>query len=254
MEALNIMKRLILKGKVGIVTGAASGIGEAIANKIAQEGCILIANDIDGPSLNKVVEEIQSSGFKAIGVKANIAKKSEVELLVQTVIQKFGKIDLLVNNAGIYPASPVVELSEEEWDRVININLKGVFNCSQAVIEHMAKQRSGAIVNIGSLDGKNPSGGNAHYSAAKAGVMNLTKTFAIEFAKYGIRVNCVAPGWVATPKVLANKRWKMAIKGIPLGRLAKTEEIAEGVLFLLSNSSSYITGEILDINGGLMMD
>lgn len=248
------MKRLTLKGKVGIVTGAASGIGEAIANKIAQEGCILIANDVDGPSLNKVVEEIQSLGFKAIGFEANIAKKSEVELLVQTVIQKFGKIDLLVNNAGIYPASPVLELSEEEWDRVININLKGVFNCSQAVIGHMAKQRSGAIVNIGSLDGKNPSGGNAHYSAAKAGVMNLTKTFAVEFAKYGIRVNCVAPGWVATPKVLANERWKTAIKGIPLGRLAKTEEIAEGVLFLLSSSSSYITGEILDVNGGLMMD
>jgi len=160
-------------------------------------------------------------------------------------IQKCGKIDLLVNNAGIYPASPVTELKEEEWDRVIDVNLKGVFICSQEVIKYMIKQKSGAIVNIGSVDGKEPPGGNAHYSAAK---------FALELAKYGIRVNSVSPGWVATPNILANDRWKMIIKKIPLGRLAKTEEIANGILFLLTDYASYITGEILDVNGGLMMD
>ena len=248
------MKKNVLEGKIGIVTGAGSGIGEAIAKKLAQEGCNLVATDINETSLNRVVNEIRSSGYKAIGVKADVASKVEVELLVSTTIQKYGKIDLLVNNAGIYPASPVTELKEEEWNRVIDVNLKGVFLCSQEVIKYMIKQKSGAIVNIGSVDGKEPPGGNAHYSAAKAGVMNLTKTFALELAKYGIRVNSVSPGWVATPNVLANDRWKMIINKIPLGRLAKTEEIANGVLFLLTDYASYITGEILDINGGLMMD
>jgi len=248
------MEKFILKEKVGIVTGAGSGIGKAIAKKLAQEGCNLVANDINETSLNNVVNEIQSLGYRAIGVKADVANKTEVELLVKTTIQKYGKIDLLVNNAGIYPASPVTELKEEEWNRVIDVNLKGVFICSQEVVKYMIKQKSGAIVNIGSVDGKEPPGGNAHYSAAKAGVMNITKTFALELAKYGIRVNCVAPGWVATPNILANDRWKMIINKIPIGRLAKAEEIADGVLFLLSDSSSYITGEILDINGGLMMD
>jgi 3-oxoacyl-[acyl-carrier protein] reductase len=248
------MEKFILKEKVGIVTGAGSGIGKAIAKKLAQEGCNLVANDINETSLNNVVNEIQSLGYRAIGVKADVANKTEVELLVKTTIQKYGKIDLLVNNAGIYPASPVTELKEEEWNRVIDVNLKGVFICSQEVVKYMIKQKSGAIVNIGSVDGKEPPGGNAHYSAAKAGVMNITKTFALELAKYGIRVNCVAPGWVATPNILANDRWKMIINKIPIGRLAKPEEIADGVLFLLSDSSSYITGEILDINGGLMMD
>lgn len=248
------MEKFILKEKVGIVTGAGSGIGKAIAKKLAQEGCNLVANDINETSLNNVVNEIQSLGYRAIGVKADVANKTEVELLVKTTIQKYGKIDLLVNNAGIYPASPVTELKEEEWNRVIDVNLKGVFICSQEVVKYMIKQKSGVIVNIGSVDGKEPPGGNAHYSAAKAGVMNITKTFALELAKYGIRVNCVAPGWVATPNILANDRWKMIINKIPIGRLAKVEEIADGVLFLLSDSSSYITGEILDINGGLMMD
>jgi len=248
------MKKNVLEGKIGIVTGAGSGIGEAIAKKLTQEGCHLVATDINEASLNRVVNEIQSSGYKAIGVKADVSSKAEVESLVSATIQKYGKIDLLVNNAGIYPASPVTELKEEEWDRVIDVNLKGVFLCSQEVIKHMIKQKSGAIVNIGSVDGKEPPGGNAHYSAAKAGVMNITKTFALELAKYGIRVNSVSPGWVATPNVLANDRWKMIINKIPLGRLAKTEEIADGVLFLLTDYASYITGEILDINGGLMMD
>jgi len=248
------MKKNVLEGKIGIVTGAGSGIGEAIAKKLAQEGCYLVATDINETSLNRVVNEIQSLGYNAIGVKADVASKAEVELLVSTAIQKYGKIDLLVNNAGIYPASPVTELKEEEWNRVIDVNLKGVFLCSQEVIKYMIKQKSGAIVNIGSVDGKEPPGGNAHYSAAKAGVMNMTKTFALELAKYGIRVNSVSPGWVATSNVLANDRWKMIINKIPLGRLAKTEEIANGVLFLLTDYASYITGEILDINGGLMMD
>jgi 3-oxoacyl-[acyl-carrier protein] reductase len=248
------MKKNVLEGKIGIVTGAGSGIGEAIAKKLAQEGCNLVATDINETSLNRVVNEILSLGYNAIGVKADVANKTEVELLVKTTIQKYGKIDLLVNNAGIYPASPVTELKEEEWNRVIDVDLKGVFLCSQEVIKYMIKQKSGAIVNIGSVDGKEPPGGNVHYSAAKAGVMNMTKTFALELAKYGIRVNSVSPGWVATPNVLANDRWKMIINKIPLGRLAKTEEIADGVLFLLTDYASYITGEILDINGGLMMD
>lgn len=248
------MKKNVLEGKIGIVTGAGSGIGEAIAKKLAEEGCNLVATDINETSLNRVVNEILSSGYKAIGVKADVASKAEVEFLVSATIQKYGKIDLLVNNAGIYPASPVTELKEEEWNRVIDVDLKGVFLCSQEVIKYMIKQKSGAIVNIGSVDGKEPPGGNVHYSAAKAGVMNMTKSFALELAKYGIRVNSVSPGWVATPNVLANDRWKMIINKIPLGRLAKTEEIASGVLFLLTDYASYITGEILDINGGLMMD
>lgn len=248
------MKKNVLEGKIGIVTGAGSGIGEAIAKKLAQEGCNLVATDINETSLNRVVNEIQLLGYNAIGVKADVASKAEVKLLVSATIQKYGKIDLLVNNAGIYPASPVTELTEKEWNRVIDVNLKGVFLCSQEVIKYMIKQKSGTIVNIGSVDGKEPPGGNAHYSAAKAGVMNMTKTFALELAKYGIRVNSVSPGWVATPNILANDRWKMIINKIPLGRLAKTEEIANGVLFLLTDYASYITGEILDINGGLMMD
>jgi 3-oxoacyl-[acyl-carrier protein] reductase len=175
--------------------------------------------------------------------------------MVNEVLDYYGRIDILVNNAGIYPAAPFLEIEEKQWDMVIDVNLKGTFLVTQAVAKYaMVPQRYGKIINISSCDGKVPSAGIAHYAAAKAGVISLTKSFAVELSHYNINSNAVAPGWVESEAVLKGERWKEAIKKIPSGRLGKLEEIAEAVIFLASDTVSYINGEILDVNGGIIMD
>lgn len=244
-----------LKGKVAIITGAGQGIGRVIAMRLAAEGACVVIGDINPFTAQQTAKEIEAKGNIAISTKLDVTDRSDAEEMTRYAIEKFGKIDILVNNAGIYPNAPIVEMSEEEWDLVIDINLKGTFLCSQAVARQMIKQGEGVIINIASVDGKTRTLRNAHYAAAKAGVMSFTRTLAGEMADYHIRVNAVSPGWIATDPSKANSaRWQEAVKEIPVGRLGTPDDVAEAVLFLVSDAASYITGEILDVNGGMVMD
>lgn len=246
-----------LEGKVGIVTGSAKGLGKAIALKLAKEGCTIVASDIDKDGASEVIKEIRSLGQDGIPVRADVSKKSDVEAMVKEVILKYGHIDILVNNAGICSLTPIIDITEEEWDRVMAINLKGTFLCSQAVFKEMTKKESGKIVNIASLAGK--VGGivtGAHYSASKAGVICFTKSLALQAALYKINVNAVCPGPQDTEmtSIWGDKINTSFRDTIPFKEYGKPDDVAEAVLFLVSERSRYITGEILDVNGGLYMD
>jgi 3-oxoacyl-[acyl-carrier protein] reductase len=244
-----------LEGQVAAVTGAGQGIGRSIARRLAQEGAAVVVSDISTEAAQQVARDIADSGGRATPLKVDVTIPHEAQRLTTRAIDSYGALDILVNNAGVYPSAPILEITEEEWDFVIAVNLKGVFLCSQPAISHMITQRKGAIVNISSGDAKMRTTGNAHYAAAKAGVISLTRTLACETAPYGIRVNAVAPGWIGTDTLLnASSRWRQAMEHIPVGRLGTPEEVAEAVLFLASDVSSYITGEVLDVNGGLLMD
>lgn len=246
-----------LKGKVSLITGAAKGIGKAIAMCFAKEGSFVIVNDIKIKEAQKVVKEIKSHGNQAEAFQSDISKVNEVRNMIKKILKKFGRINVLVNNAGICERLAIEDITSEQWDRTLDINLKGTFLCSQAVFKIMKSQRSGKIINIASLAGK--VGGinvGAHYSASKAGIICLTKSFAKEGASYGITVNAVAPGVIDTDITtsLPKKEIESYCKSIPLRRIGEQEEVAELVLFLASNSANYITGETIDINGGMLMD
>lgn len=244
-----------LKDKVALVTGSKRGIGRVIASKLAAEGANLIINDLSTDENDEVIKEIKAVGRKALPISADVTNKEQVIKMVNDALDYYGRIDILVNNAGIYPSAPFLEIEEKQWDIVLDVNLKGTFLVTQAVAKYaMVPQRYGKIVNISSSDGKAPSSGITHYAAAKAGVISLTKSFAIELSRYNINSNAVAPGWVESEAVLKGERWKEAIKKIPSGRLGRLEEVAEAIVFLASDSVSYINGEILDINGGIIMD
>jgi NAD(P)-dependent dehydrogenase (short-subunit alcohol dehydrogenase family) len=191
-----------LEGKVAIVTGSGAGIGEAIATRMAQEGARIVVNDVNVEAMNAVVGQLTAAGFDAIACKADVTQRAEVRDLVATTIAKFGQVDILVNNAGVSRHRPFMEMSDEDWDVVLAIDLKGVFNCIQAVAQQMMDRQYGKIVNISSVSGmggsSDPPGANANYAAAKAGVIQLTKTCAAQLGPYGINVNCVAPGTMQT--------------------------------------------------------
>lgn len=246
-----------LKEKISLITGAAKGIGKAIAMCFAKEGSFVIVNDIKIREAQKVVKEIVSHGGQAEAFQSDISKVNEVRNMIKKILKKFGRIDVLVNNAGICERLAIEDITSEQWDRTLDINLKGAFLCSQTVFKIMKSQRSGKIINIASLAGK--VGGinvGAHYSASKAGIICLTKSFAKEGASYGITVNAVAPGVIDTDITtsLPKKEIESYCKSIPLRRIGEPEEVAELVLFLASNSSNYITGETIDINGGMLID
>jgi 3-oxoacyl-[acyl-carrier protein] reductase len=246
-----------LENKVTIVTGAGKGIGKAISTVFAREGAVVVLSDIDLKSVEIVEKEIKVEGGFAEPFKVDVSDKKSVRDLIEKIIEKYGKIDILVNNAGIFSSTPIESMSEDEWDRIININLKGVFLCSQAVMKVMKKQKSGRIINISSLAAK--VGGiyaGANYAASKAGVISLTKSLAKQLADYGITVNAVAPAAIDTDmtKSFPKKVNENFLKNIPLHRFGKPEEVAETVLFLASEGASFITGATLDINGGLLMD
>lgn len=255
-----------LSGKVAIVTGGASGIGKAIAMTLSREGASIIIADINLDEAEKTVKEIKKSGLEAIAIKTDVSKSEDAKKMVARTIEQFGRIDILVNNAGIGRAtgallSPdhafVENLTEEEWDKVMSVNLKSVFLCCKVVVKRMKEQRSGKIVNISSMDGKTGSAGGPHYGVSKAGVINLTKSLAKQLGPYNINVNSVAPG--AVTDTMFEIAWSAEEKAedarkTALGRLGKPEDIAEAVLFLVSDSACYITGEILDVNGGSFMD
>ena len=246
-----------LKEKVAIITGAKGGMGKADALLLSKAGAKIVVADISQEECQMVVDEIKKQGGEAIAVKCDVSKEVEVEAMVKKTIDEFGKVDILVNNAGICHFKPFLEMTEEDWDKTLDINLKGYFLCAKACAKEMVKQKSGVIVNIASIVmgqiGKGMAG-LSHYSASKGGIAALTKTLAVELASYNIRVNAIAPGAIDTPMASSTKTDPKAMEGImamvPLHRMGKAEEIANTVLFLASDASSYITGTIIVVDGG----
>ena len=244
-----------LTGQVALVTGAAQGIGRAIALLLARNGADIIVSDVNLEKAEETAKEIEETGQRAMAIKVDVAHSEEVERMVQTILERFGHIDILVNNAGIARDKLILRMTEEDWDAVLNVNLKGTFNCTKAVVRHMSKQRSGKIVSIASVVGEMGNVGQANYSASKAGVIGFTKTIAREFAQRGININAIAPGYIETPMtdVLPEKAKEGLRQLIPMNRLGRPEDVAEAVLFLVSETSSYITGQVLNVNGGIYM-
>jgi 3-oxoacyl-[acyl-carrier protein] reductase len=247
--------RLKLAGRVALVTGAAQGIGKAVALILARNGADIVVSDINLEKAEETANEIKSIGRKGLAVKVDVAHWNDVERMVEVILEKFAKIDILVNNAGITRDKLILRMTEEDWDAVLDVNLKGTFHCTKAVVRHMAKQRSGKIVNIASVVGEMGNASQANYSASKAGVIGLTKTIAREFAQRGLNINAIAPGYIETPmtEVLPEKVKEELKKLIPMERLGKPEDVAEAVLFLVSEESNYITGHVLNVNGGIYM-
>ncbi len=244
-----------LQGKVSIVTGASQGIGQAIALELAAAGAAVHLVDIQKDKLEEVAEQIRAAGAKASVHSADVTQASQVEAVVQAVLAEDKRLDHLVNNAGITRDNLLMRMREEEWDAVLNINLKGVYLFSKAVIRHMIGQRSGRIVNIASVVGLMGNVGQANYAASKAGVIGFSKSLAREVASRGITVNCLAPGYIATPMTerLSEEVKKAFLENIPLKRFGTPGEVARVVLFLLSEDAAYMTGQVLGVNGGLYM-
>jgi 3-oxoacyl-[acyl-carrier protein] reductase len=250
-------------GRVAVITGAAQGIGKAIAERLGRAGCALTLVDLNPTVLMATVDDMKSHGIKAHGFVGDVSKSTDVNRVIEEIIARESRIDFLVNNAGVsYKREgkkiPIVEIPEEQWDHVFGVNLKGAFLCSQAAARHMIRQRFGRIVNMCSMAGKlgNSGPAGAHYSASKAGLICLTKSLALELAPYGIRANGVAPGVIRTEMLASsseevNRRF---LERIPMNRFGTPEEVADAVHFLVSEASTYITGEILDVNGGILMD
>lgn len=243
-------------GKVALVTGASRGIGRAIALSLAEAGADVAVNYAGSEAAAaETVQQIEAMGRKAIKVKANVGTVQEVEDMFKHVLETFGRIDILVNNAGITRDNLIMRMKEEEFDQVIETNLKGVFNCLKAASRPMMKQRSGRIINISSVVGALGNAGQTNYVAAKAGVIGMTKAAAKELASRGITVNCVAPGFIETDmtdKLSGEMRDKL-MQQIPLARLGQPDDIAKAVRFLASEDSSYMTGQTIHVDGGMYM-
>lgn len=245
-----------LAGKCAVVTGASRGIGRAIALELANEGAQIVVNYSGSVQhAERVVEEIQALGGQAIAVQANVADTDSVQQLMKTAIDTFGSIDILVNNAGITRDNLLMRMKDDEWDDVINTNLKGVFLCTKAVTRQMMKQRAGRIINISSIVGVAGNPGQANYVAAKAGVIGLTKTTAQELASRNILVNAIAPGFITTEMTdaLPVDLKEAMLKQIPLAKLGQPEDVAKAVAFFASSNANYITGQTLHIDGGMVM-
>ncbi|MBD8025806.1 3-oxoacyl-[acyl-carrier-protein] reductase [Ureibacillus sp. Re31] len=245
-----------LVGKTAVVTGASRGIGRAIALQLASEGANVVVNFSGSEQkAQQVVSEIEQLGAKAIAVQANVSDSDSVQNLMSAAVEQFGSIDVLVNNAGITRDNLIMRMKEDEWDEVINTNLKGVFLCTKAVTRQMMKQRSGRIINISSIVGVMGNAGQANYVAAKAGVIGLTKTTARELASRNILVNAIAPGFITTEMTdeLPEDIKSSMLNQIPLAKLGQPEDIAKAVVFLASDDASYMTGQTLHIDGGMYM-
>lgn len=242
---------MMLKDKVAIVTGGGRGIGRGISLALAKEGCFVIVSDINNKDCLKVASEI---GSKAIAFKCDVSQKKEVDEMVSLAVEKFGKLDILVNNAGIFPFTPFMDMSESDWDRVISVNLKSIFLCSQAAVKQM--KEGGKIVNISSIAAFVGFSGLVHYCASKGGINGMIRALALELAPMKINVNNIAPGAIETPGAsqgMTEELKKQTIAGIPWARMGKPEDIAEAVVFLSSERSDYITGQTIIVDGGYVL-
>lgn len=248
-----------LTGKVALVTGAQRGMGRADALALAHQGAAVIVTDIDVKACQEVADAIQKAGGKATAYAMDVSSKKQVDAVFDAVLKEWKKLDILVNNAGVFLPKPALELTEQDWQKTIDINLKGYFLCAQRAAKEMSKRKSGRIINIASIaSGQVGVGfmGAAHYSASKGGIIGMTETMALEWGPLGITVNAIGPGAIDTPMVGDIKKSPEALKSItsrvPLGRMGTPEEIAAAVVFLASDEASYVTGATLFVDGGYL--
>jgi len=244
-----------LSGKVALVTGGARGIGKAICERLAEEGAALAIVDIMLETAEETAKEFQDKGIQAMAVAANVAKPEDADSTVKAVIEQFGKVDILINNAGITRDGLMVRMSEQDWDMVIDVNLKGVFNFTKACMRPMMKAKYGKIVNIASVVGRMGNAGQGNYSASKAGVIGLTKTTARELATRNVTCNAVAPGFIITDMThaMTDSAQEAMLGSVPMNRGGSAKEVADVVNFLSCDDSSYVTGQTISIDGGMFM-
>ncbi len=246
---------MALNGKVAVVTGAAQGIGKTITLLLAEKGASLVLCDINLEAAEETAREIEERGGKCLALKSDVSNFQDAEKIIKQAVERFGSIDILINNAGITKDNVLLRMKEEQWDQVMAVNLKGTFNFTKASIKVMLRKRSGRIVNIASITGMMGNAGQANYSASKAGVIGFTKAVAREYADRGITVNAVAPGFIATAMTdaIPEKEKEELIKQIPMKKLGTPEDVANAVYFLASDEARYITGHVIGVNGGLYM-
>ena len=245
----------IFDGKVAVVTGAARGIGRAIAERLAGEGADVVVCDLQAEWLADTVVAVQGLGRKALPLAVDVGNGDAVNACMTEVVKVFGKVDIMVNNAGITKDTLLVRMSDDDWDAVLRVNLKGTFLFTRAVAKYMMKQRSGAIINIASVIGLIGNAGQCNYAASKAGVIALTKSTAKELASRGVRVNAIAPGFISSKMTdaLSQEVRDQMMANIPLARFGEPSDIAKAVVFLASDEASYVTGQTLSVNGGMVM-
>jgi NAD(P)-dependent dehydrogenase (short-subunit alcohol dehydrogenase family) len=241
-----------LQGKVALVTGAASGIGAATAKRFAREGALVVVNDARVDGLEAVAAEVRAAGAKAVVVAGDVSKKADCERMVGEAVRTFGRLDILINNAGINRDAMAAKMTEEQWDAVLAVNLKGTFLCAQAALPGMRERAWGRVVNTSSI-GSLGNIGQANYAASKAGVIGLTKTLALEYARHGVTVNAVAPGPVMTAMLagVPDPIKEKIIAQVPVGRIAAPDEIASVHVFLASDEAAFITGQVIFVDGGM---
>ncbi len=246
---------MILQNKVAVVTGATRGIGRAIARSFADQGARLVVVGTNAELVDSFTGELQQAGTEAIGVRADVAVSRDVEQLIEATKERFGRVDILVNNAGITRDGLLLRMKDEDWDAVLDVNLKGAFLCTRAVARLMTRQRSGRIINISSVVGQMGNPGQANYCASKAGLHGLTRATARELAKRNITVNAVAPGFIQTDmtEALSEEQHAELLEQVPLARLGQVDDVAAAVLFLASDQAGYVTGQVIGVNGGMYM-
>jgi 3-oxoacyl-[acyl-carrier protein] reductase len=244
-----------LKGQVAIVTGGARGIGRAISQSLVREGAHLVISDVNLTEARQTADALATGECRCLAIEANVTDGKAVAEMVDRAMQEFGRIDILINNAGITRDGLLLRMKEEDWDLVLNVNLKGAFHCTKAVLSAMTKQRKGRIVNIASVVGVMGNAGQTNYAASKAALIGFTKSVAREYASRGITANAVAPGFIDTAMTqnLPAEVREGLMKQIPLGRLGTAEDIAQAVRFLVSDEAGYITGQVIHVNGGMLM-